>query len=551
MPGLASLGLAGLATPGLVLPETVLPGIGAASAATVATVAALATVGVLGLFGGSDDGDGDLSGIARRLDAREDPKSIERELDALEEAVDALVADADLDRHLRDAPQPDASAVEKAEALSRAVRRDQLSVGPGGTPGGTDTADGAAANAATRLRREQSPSSPAGRRLLDALASPERADDLDGVLTDAAAALDTQQALDRAVAEVSDSDGVAPGDVRRIREELDHLDSETASAVVGLAEAAAERRSSADRRESERDQIGEATDALTAAATGATDVDVGPDSGRPVAERLGVLADAVERDELVFTDGEASGGQASSVAGEVRRERRPESAVAKRLLDRLASPGMGDLRAALETAVDQLDAASTTQSVVADLDQDAVEELADDVAADLDGRSGPVADAVEDRIADLREMLDRADESNAVVPYAVRSELRFYDSTLLSQLDAVGGRAAAGSGASADGAAMEASGSAKGVGERREAVADRREEVEDRYVDGRRDHNHSIPLHFLSLVDALLDDAEGAAAGGDDARAAGMVAAADETLDYVENLYERNEYSVMLRRLRG
>lgn len=520
--------------------ELALPG-----PATLTALSTLAGVGVLGLFGGSEDDEDDLSRIAQRLDAREDPDAIARKLDDLEAALDDLAADADLDRHLRNSPDPDASSVEKAEALSRAVERGQLSVGPGGAG---DAEGGAVASAATRLRRERSPSSPAGRQLLDALAAPERTDaaDLEAVLADATETLDARQALERGLQPVAESDGVTPNDARRVRDELAHVDADVAADVAELAEAAETGHSTAERRESERDQLVEAADSLTAAATDAVDPDVSPDSGRPAAERLGVLADAVDRDELGFTDGESSGGQASSVATEVRRDARPESPVAKRLLDRLAQPGMGDLRAALETAVDHLDSAPTTEDIVDDVDPASVRDLADDVEADLAETSGPVADALDDRIDDLRGKLDRASESNVVFPYAVREELEFYDRTLVSRLD----EGAAGPAGGADAASATSTGTDSAPGDA-DAVADRRAEFEDRYVDGRHDHNHTIPLHFLSLVDDLLDDAEQAASGGDDARADGLVAAADETLDYVEQLYERTEYSVMLRRLRG
>ena len=507
--------------------------------AALGALASLAGVGVLGLFGSSEDDGDDLSRVAQRLDAREDPDAIARKLDDLEAALDDLAADADLDRHLRNPPDPDASSVEKAEALSRAVERGQLSVGPGGAG---DAETGAVASAATRLQRERSPSSPAGRQLLDALATPERTDaaDLEAVLADATETLDARQALERGLQPVSESDGVSPNDARRVRDELVHVDAEVAADVAELAEAAETGHSTAERRESERDRLVEATDSLTAAATDAVDPDVSPESGRPPAERLGVLADAVDRDEVGFTDGESSGGQASSVATEVRRDARPESPVAKRLLDRLAQPGMGDLRAALETAVDHLDTAPTTQDLVDDVDTESVRGLADDVEADLVEASGPVADALDDRIDDLRGKLDRASESNVVFPYAVREELEFYDRTLVSSLDE----------GAADGASAATTGTGSGPADA-DAVADRRAEFEDRYVDGRHDHNHTIPLHFLSLVDDLLEDAEQATAGGDDARADGLVAAADRTLDYVEQLYERTEYSVMLRRLRG
>ncbi|NHN57462.1 MULTISPECIES: hypothetical protein, partial [Halorussus] len=105
--------------------------------AAAGVACSLAAVGVAGLFGRDDDGDGDLDRIARRLDAREDPDAILRRLETLESAVDDLVGDADLDRHLRDPPAADASSVEKVEALSRAVGRDRLSIRPPRTGGGS------------------------------------------------------------------------------------------------------------------------------------------------------------------------------------------------------------------------------------------------------------------------------------------------------------------------------------------------------------------------------------------------------------------------------
>jgi hypothetical protein len=499
--------------------QTLAPLGGLAAAGTVCSLAAL---GVAGFFGrGSDDGD-DLADIARRLDAREDPDAIARRLDDLEAALDDLAAEADLDRHLRDPPAVDATSVEKAEALARAVEGDRLSMYPPRT--GDSDADGAVASAATRLQRDRTPSSPAARRLLDAAAAPDRADpdELETALERAVSALDRQRSLERAVSEIPDDRSVTPGDARRARDHLDRADGEVAAGVRQLVEEVAE--------------------------SDASDESGSDESG----------SDQSGNDER---DGEG----VQSVAAAVRREQRPESAVAKRMLDRLASPGIGDLRAALDTAVEQLDAASTTQSIVAELDREEVGELADGVADRLDGRSGPVADALGERVGDLRGMVDRADDSNAVIPYAARNELRFYDRTLLDRLDEEGGAAANESaggmfgddpfgeengGESANGGENAAE-SGAAADERIASVTDRRDEFEDRYVDGRRDHNHSIPLHFLSLVDALREDAEEAASVGDDARATGLAAAADETLDYVESLYERNEYSVMLRRLRG
>lgn len=517
--------------------------LGTGTIATITGVCSMAATGVLGIFGSGSD-DGDLSDVARRLGTEEDPDRIEEKLADLEEAIDVLVADADLERHVRNSPARDASSVEKAEALSRAIEGNQLSVDPASTPGrasnagvGPNDGTGAVTSAATRIQRDSSPSSPAARQLLDRVASPTRTDPekVEAILEEAVTALDTKHALERAMAEVG-ADGLAPGGARRVRDRLDHPDNEATAGVRQLVRAVESHHETAERHETQRETVAAATDSLTEAAADASDLDIGPDSERPDTERLRVLSDAVERGELGFA--ENGGGRVQSVAQEVRRSKNPESAVAKRLLDRLASSDVGDLRAALDTAVEQLDTTSTTRSIVADLDRESIRGLADDVTSQLEATDGPVADAVAERVESLRGTLDRADESNAVIPYAVRHELRFYEQTLLSH---VGDRSNPGE-------------SNRGGGEAKRSldeVASRREDLEDQYVDGRRSHNHSIPLHFLSLVDTLREDAELAADAGDADRALGLCSAAEKTLDHVEQLYTRNEYSVMLRRLRG
>lgn len=84
-----------------------------------------------------------------------------------------------------------------------------------------------------------------------------------------------------------------------------------------------------------------------------------------------------------------------------------------------------------------------------------------------------------------------------------------------------------------------------------ERINERRREVTEQYVNRREDHNHSIPLVFLSTVDSLEETATTALAGGEYERAVGVATATHSLLDTVETLYERNEYSVMLRSLRG
>lgn len=491
---------------------------------SIAVGFALSALTVVGIFGGSDDHN-DLSGVARRLGTREDITAIERQLDALEDAVDTLVANADLDRHLQNPPAADATPVEKAAALSQAVDRDQLSVCPRDSAPDTGTF----ASIATRTRRERSPTSGTARQLLDQASAPSRADpnEIARTLDRTIESLDVQDTLKRALQDEDDVQALA----RNARNQLAHEDDPIVTSVRQLAEAIG--RTSPESHESARTPE-DAVNTITAAAADALDVDIGPDSDRSTNNRLRVLADALDRNELGF--GPAEGDRVSTAATAVSRSQNPQSAVAKRLLDRLASPELGDLETTLETVVQQLDQATTTRSIAAGLDHETVFDLADDVKTELADQGGPVANTLVDRVTELRGILDRANESNKIIPYAVRQELKFYDRTLVG---------VAGESSSASAESFESDNLSLST------VADRRASIEKQYVDGRRDHNHSIPLHFLSLVDILLDEAETAAAEGDANRSSGLLDAADRTISHVEQLYERNEYSVMLRRLRG
>ena len=86
--------------------------------------------------------------------------------------------------------------------------------------------------------------------------------------------------------------------------------------------------------------------------------------------------------------------------------------------------------------------------------------------------------------------------------------------------------------------------------EYRDRIYVRETNLKDNYVSVRADHNHSIPNHFITLTEDLC--AQSRQISDDNADlAVGIITSSDKLLDYIEDLYEKNEYSVMLRRLRG
>ncbi|WP_323676773.1 hypothetical protein [Halorubellus sp. PRR65] len=211
----------------------------------------------------------------------------------------------------------------------------------------------------------------------------------------------------------------------------------------------------------------------------------------------------------------------------------PQSAAATGLLDALGDPSstpQGRVEGALTTAVGALDEHARTRDALERVDADEVVAVANEVKRDLDPDQRVEA-AVLERVADLVDDAERTDER--VEWYGAYHELVFYRDTLVPTLES----SRAESTDDAQPSDLVAS------------VADRIDEVEG-YYERRDDHNHTIPRHFVSLARSLHEDGRSYASTDPD-RARGLLTAADALLEHVEDLYERNQYSIMLRRLRG
>lgn len=253
--------------------------------------------------------------------------------------------------------------------------------------------------------------------------------------------------------------------------------------------------------------------------------------GGDITSRTGQASEAIE--SMTETTSQSSEPALSSVVDDVERSARPTTDRTRTLLETLReSDDDGEIASVLRSAVEDLDEYAELHAPLADIGHRDVRRRLTSLDDELQREEGAIYRHLADRIRELDTMVER-DDIDSVQLYAIYQECTFYDRTLLPRLS----RSDSGSGST-------------DVSRQLRNVEDRRTAIENDYVTVRADHNHTIPNHFLSLVSSLCDRARDLDENQSE-RAAGILKAADELLDGVEQLYERNEYSVMLRRLRG
>jgi len=478
---------------------------------------------LLAFFGGEDDDDGDddVAAMASLLDTDPSARAVERELEALRDAINTTYGSVKDRLDDRQRVPVDAPPRRKAEAVERAVRRPAGGQSGGGSGGGGGDTAATVREAAATVREAESPDSALARRLLDRVAD--------------------ERSSSRQLADAFEAAARGLDDYERAQSALDGLDRGAGvDSVPELADAYEDARRERHASASDRDRLSDAVESLL------DELDTDPDGGtleqRVRAATRAVRADSGGRSGADASDDQSGdgggGGEFADAVERARDEASPRSRRARRLFDALEEGR--SVEPELVATAGRLDEAATTDALLEDVDNGDVADLADEVAdsfAAADG--GAVADALRERAVDLGDRVARADDSNRVVAFAAHEELSFYRESLLG--DALGGDAR-GAGAAGSGDAVE---------DRLDAVRERRAAFERTYVEERSDHNHSIPLYFLSLVDEAVEDAEDDLAAGRTDRAAGTAAVAERLLDRVEGLYEQNQYSVMLRSLRG
>ncbi|MHC3438627.1 hypothetical protein ACYJ1Y_11135 [Natrialbaceae archaeon A-gly3] len=280
-----------------------------------------------------------------------------------------------------------------------------------------------------------------------------------------------------------------------------------------------------ERCKREYDQLSEAAGRLCREVRRDSEVTL---EAEDVADRVTELVDALRSGSLVVEPPEPS---VSGIASDIKLDTRPETPLSQDLLETLADPD-DDVDRVLRTTVETLDECLELQKSVADIQPQDVRRRLESLDAELRREDGATYRHLADRIREFEATLDRGDV-DGVRLYAIYQECTFYDRTLLPRLSRAGG-----------------SEQSTDVDRLLEDIEERIDTIEREYVSRRADHNHSIPRHFLSIADDLCDQASHLESKRPE-EATGVVTAADELLAGVEELYERNEYSVMLRRLRG
>jgi len=241
------------------------------------------------------------------------------------------------------------------------------------------------------------------------------------------------------------------------------------------------------------------------------------------------IAEAISTDKLVFDTPETP---IQSAIDDIERSVQPQTQQSAMLLSSLTEPAKSDVTGVLQSAVETIDNYQELQHSLADIAIKDVQRQLDSLDADLQQKDEPVYRHLADRVRELEAMLDRESVDNIQL-YAIYQESRFYDRTLIPRL-----------------ARTTSSPEPLDVGEQIDGIQSRIDAIRTEYVNVRADHNHTIPNHFLELADSLCSRAQ-RLEREQPQQAAGVLAAAAELLGHIEQLYKRNEYSVMLRRLRG
>lgn len=479
-----------------------------------------------------------LATPAARLGLPAQPEPVSEGIETMTAAVDAVidetdaVADGVVDRGAD--PVERASSVKRAAdggtlltAGTTATERDDRRSEP------TTEVPPELSDAVRTVRTRVSPRATEAQELLDALqlsgdvSERHLTNTVSGVLEK----LNTHAELAAALAEVDPTD-----EPRHIARQLDRHSSDIdGPAGSGLATVAAELDEAIRELEqcrTERQRLAENAEAVCSAANDQTTIRF--ESSASTDEWLDALTDSVTDGSVSFTD---QANDIGSLVSTAETEVRPQSSLARSVVEALRSDSMDadERERTIADALEAIDSTETLRHRLADVSADDVEALARRLEGDLDGINTAGSAQLAERVAELRGTVSQADAADRLTVYAARQELRFYDQQLLDALQQTRDRAGTGG----------------PVADLYQDVDRRRSRMRTDYPDNYPNHDHSIPIHFLELVEALQESAEQARTSGNEERAMGYLRAADRTLDWVAELYDRQAYSALLEQLRG
>ena len=379
---------------------------------------------------------------------------------------------------------------------------------------------------ADAVERQLGPDSRPARQLCRVLGDEAATEaDIRSVLEEAVEQLETAAAVSTTLEPIERRSSTTT--YENAKQELKSQRGQLPAAVEPLVGRLLELHREIDQQESQRDEIVAEVETICSQAASSEAVSF---RNGDIEERATELAAALEAGDVVITEPSVA---VESVAEDVNHRIRPSSELGRELIDRLRAPeNESELEATIRESVEALEEYAATQEMLSEIRVGDVERRLTSLQRDLGSRDTPIYSHLNDRIMELESMI-KGGSVDDIQLYAIYQEVSFYDRTLLPRLS----RSLSGN-ESAD------------VEEMLSTVQRRIDEIDGEFVSVRPDHNHSIPKHFIELAEELSADAEQELRSRPE-RAAGVLLAADAILDHVEELYERNEYSVMLRRLRG
>lgn len=396
-----------------------------------------------------------------------------------------------------------------------------------GQRGDTGAAATTVSEVTASVEERVGPESDAARQLCRVLADTEASDgEIQSAIEGAVEELETAHAVEEAVRPAKRRSTVQV--FENIKQDLEAQRGQLPAAVTPLVDRLLDAKRDLEQQESDHSE--QVADIRTLCTHAADSGDVSFESREPT-EQLGELATQLERGDLTIGQPTAS---VSDIASTVQREAQPSSGLSRELLDVLRDPSNESAASAtIGDCIDVLDEYWETREMLSDIEAADVRRRLESLDRELRDHDTTVHSQLANRVRELESMVDDTDHVDDIQLYAIYQEISFYDRTLLPQLS----RASQGD-HSDDGRQLL------------DDVERRIEAIQNDYISVRADHNHSIPRHFLGLAESMSADAREDLETNPD-RAAGVLLATDRLLDRVESLYQQNEYSVMLRRLRG
>lgn len=476
-----------------------------------------------------------LAAPANKLNTNPHPRDVTTAigelLDAAENVIEALDNPADY------GVRQSATTAEQLNALADAIQHDELQLASDNEPrdapaqGEQSDQSDALREAIRETRSRAQTDSGIARRLLDDLDAAEsrRADQLATTLTETVGELNQHQQLKTALDSISPRQ--APDQLGRdIVTQFDGLaDTEPLVEAGRELETAAQEvqrcRKAQEQLESKIEMVCETASAQTSwQADTAGDV-----------EAASQLARALEQERLWFADEATS---VSGLAADVQATSDAQSKPATEFLQvfqNAHNTDDGRVKDMLREAIDAIDSTETVTARLEGVDPEALARTADRLLFDMDDHSHDVIPHLRTRVEEIKQTAERSNNADLLTLYAARQEIRYYDRTLIPQL----------------GTQESADTETASVARRIEELDDRRSRMRQSYPSEYPDCDHTIPIYLFDLVSNLIAEADDLHQRGEHQRAAGLAEAIEQTLDWIEGLYETHSYFVLLKELRG